>query len=106
MNRERVSAASTAINRPLPDRAGYVEAALLQLQEEPITMGPGRDHHGRIPGPERGTDKAADRTQQGCILGIKLHHVTMGVVVVPLRRRRQRSSHRSVTDTHSLNSVD
>ena len=90
----------------LPDRAGYVKAAFLQLLKEPITMGAGRDHHGRIAGPERGTDKAADRAQQGRVPGIKLDHMTKGIMVVPLRRRRQRSSHRSVTDTHTLNSVD
>ena len=69
-------------------------------------MGPGRDQNGRIPSSERGADKAADRAQEGCILRIKLDHVPMRIMVVPLRQRRWRSSHGSVTDTHSLNSVD
>jgi hypothetical protein len=94
-------------NQPsLPDRTGYVKTALLQLLKKLITMGPGCDHHGRIPGPERGADKAADSAQQGRVPGIKLDHMTMEIMVVPLRLRRQRSSHRSVTDTHPLNSLD
>ncbi len=60
-----------------PDRAGHVEATLFQSLRESITVGPGRDHNGRIPGPERGADKTADRAQQHRILGIKLDHVTM-----------------------------
>ena len=60
-------------------------------------MGPGCDHNSRFPGPERGTDIAADGAEKGRILGIKLDHMTVRIVVMPLRRR---SSHGSVAGAH------